>query len=174
MLLRNTWNLSNVQNVKRAMSLNILGVCIEECGMQVDAYLHELPDPVDEFFSWCKYFIVLQVQGVVQDRNGKTVATLFGRWDESMHYVGGDCLGKGKDALSEAHVLWRRSKPPKFPTRYNLTRFAITLNELTPGLKVLCYTWRHFLFCYFAFPSCHFISGALWKRDPHWEQLLLV
>uniref|UniRef100_A0A7C8YYP2 PH domain-containing protein n=1 Tax=Opuntia streptacantha TaxID=393608 RepID=A0A7C8YYP2_OPUST len=76
-----------------------------------------------------------QVQGVVQDRNGKTVATLFGRWDESMHYVVGDCLGKGKDALSEAHVLWRRSKPPKFPTRYNLTRFAITLNELTPGLK---------------------------------------
>ncbi|KAJ8445131.1 hypothetical protein Cgig2_029503 [Carnegiea gigantea] len=76
-----------------------------------------------------------QVQGVVQDRNGKTVAMLFGRWDESMHYVLGDCLGKGKDALSEAHLLWRRSKPPKFPTRYNLTRFAITLNELSPELK---------------------------------------
>ncbi|GAB4844862.1 Oxysterol-binding protein- protein 1C [Ancistrocladus abbreviatus] len=78
-----------------------------------------------------------QVQGIVQDRNGKTVATLFGKWDESMHYVSGDHLGKGKgnDSASEAHLLWRCSKPPKYPTRYNLTRFAITLNELTPGLK---------------------------------------
>ncbi|TKV91811.2 hypothetical protein SEVIR_9G122600v4 [Setaria viridis] len=79
-----------------------------------------------------------QVQGVVQDRSGRTVATLFGKWDESMHYVMGDCFGKGKgsEQFSEAHLLWKRSKPPKFPTRYNLTRFAITLNELTPGLKV--------------------------------------
>ncbi|KAM6543749.1 hypothetical protein CsatB_008196 [Cannabis sativa] len=78
-----------------------------------------------------------QVQGVVQDKNGKTVATLFGKWDESMHYVIGDCSGKGKgfESLSEAHLLWKRSKLPKYPTRYNLTRFAITLNELTPGLK---------------------------------------
>ncbi|XP_019707422.1 oxysterol-binding protein-related protein 1C isoform X6 [Elaeis guineensis] len=78
-----------------------------------------------------------QVHGIVQDRNGKTVATLFGKWDESMHFVHGDCLGKGKgsEPLSEAHILWNRSKPPKNPTRYNLTRFAITLNELTPGLK---------------------------------------
>ena len=79
------------------------------------------------------------MQGIVQDRNGKTVATLFGKWDESMRYVIGDCLGKGKgsDTMSEARLLWRRSKPPKFSTRYNLTRFAITLNELIPGLKVI-------------------------------------
>ncbi|KAK1313754.1 Oxysterol-binding protein-related protein 1C [Acorus calamus] len=78
-----------------------------------------------------------QVQGIVQDRNGKTVATLFGKWDESIHYVNGDFLGKGKgsDHFSEAPLLWKRSKPSRFPTRYNLTRFAITLNELTPGLK---------------------------------------
>ncbi|OMO98274.1 Oxysterol-binding protein [Corchorus capsularis] len=78
-----------------------------------------------------------QVHGIVQDRNGKTVATLFGKWDESMYYVNGDCSakGKGQDSLSEHHLLWKRSKPPKYPTRYNLTRFAITLNELTPGLK---------------------------------------
>lgn len=78
-----------------------------------------------------------QVQGVVQDKNGKTVATLFGKWDESMHYVDGDFSGKGKglESLLEAHLLWKRSKPPKIPTRYNLTRFAMTLNELTPGLK---------------------------------------
>ncbi|KAJ4700610.1 Oxysterol-binding protein [Melia azedarach] len=78
-----------------------------------------------------------QVQGIVQDKNGKTVATLIGKWDESMHYVNGDCSGKGKglESLSESHLLWQRSKPPKYPTRYNFTRFAITLNELTPGLK---------------------------------------
>ncbi|KAK7351141.1 hypothetical protein VNO77_10368 [Canavalia gladiata] len=78
-----------------------------------------------------------QVHGIVQDRNGKTVSTLFGKWDESMHFVNGDYTGKGKghESLSEAHLLWKRSKPPKFPTRYNFTRFAITLNELTPGLK---------------------------------------
>ncbi|KAM5564141.1 oxysterol-binding protein-related protein 1C [Rosa sericea] len=77
-----------------------------------------------------------QVQGIVQDKHGKTVATLFGKWDESMHYVNGDCSGKGKfESLSDAHLLWKRSKPPKFPTRYNLTRFAITMNELMPGLK---------------------------------------
>ncbi|KAI3777316.1 hypothetical protein L1987_47116 [Smallanthus sonchifolius] len=77
-----------------------------------------------------------QVQGVVQDRSGKTAATLIGKWDESMHFVNGDCSGKGKgDPFSDAQLLWRRSKPPKVPTRYNLTRFAITLNELIPGLK---------------------------------------
>ncbi|XP_012078163.1 oxysterol-binding protein-related protein 1C isoform X2 [Jatropha curcas] len=78
-----------------------------------------------------------QVQGIVQDRSGKRVASLFGKWDESMHYVNGDCptKGKGYESLKDAHLLWKRSKPPQFPTRYNLTRFAITLNELTPGLK---------------------------------------
>ncbi|KAE8794685.1 Oxysterol-binding protein-related protein 7 [Hordeum vulgare] len=79
-----------------------------------------------------------RVQGVIQDRNGRTVATLFGKWDESMHYVMGDCFGKGKGSENflEAHLLWKSSKPPKFPTRYNFTSFAITLNELTPRLKV--------------------------------------
>jgi len=87
----------------------------------------------------------MQVQGVVQDRSGKTAATLIGKWDESMHYMSGDSSGKGKgEPYSEAQLLWRRSKPPKVPTRYNLTRFAITLNELTPGLKVIICFW--FLF----------------------------
>ncbi|KAF7127383.1 hypothetical protein RHSIM_Rhsim11G0065900 [Rhododendron simsii] len=77
-----------------------------------------------------------QVQGIVQDKNGKTVATLFGKWDESLYYMNGESSGKGKGTeVSEAHLLWKRSKPPKFPTRYNLTRFAITLNELTSQLK---------------------------------------
>ncbi|PSS36076.1 Oxysterol-binding protein-related protein like [Actinidia chinensis var. chinensis] len=77
-----------------------------------------------------------QVQGIVQDKNGKTVATLIGKWDESLHYFDGDCSGKGKGSdLSEVSLLWKRSKPSRYPTRYNLTRFAITLNELAPGLK---------------------------------------
>ncbi|CAI0588026.1 unnamed protein product [Linum tenue] len=78
-----------------------------------------------------------QIQGVVVDRSGKTVATLFGKWDESMHYVLGSGKGKGFESLEEAHTLWRRNSPPTIPTRYNLTRFAITLNELIPGLKVI-------------------------------------
>ncbi|XP_052201872.1 oxysterol-binding protein-related protein 1C-like isoform X2 [Diospyros lotus] len=77
-----------------------------------------------------------QVQGMVQDRNGKIVATLFGKWDERVHFMNGDCSGKGKGPeLAESRLLWSRSKPPTYPTKYNLTRFAITLNELTPGLK---------------------------------------
>jgi len=66
-----------------------------------------------------------------------------------MYYVNGDYGGKGKgyESLSEAHILWKRSKPPKFPTRYNLTRFAITLNELTPGLKVCTFNWS-FILCF--------------------------
>ncbi|KAL6512070.1 Oxysterol-binding protein-related protein 1C [Orobanche gracilis] len=78
-----------------------------------------------------------QVHGIVQDGSGKTVATLFGKWDESMHCVNGDVSSKGKghQSMSEARLLWKRSKPPMFPTRYNLTRFAITMNEFIPGLK---------------------------------------
>lgn len=83
--------------------------------------------------------LTLQVQGTVQDKNGKTVATMFGKWDESMHYVLGDCSkGKGRSSY-EQHLLWKRNKPPKFATRYNLTSFAMTLNELTPGLKVMLF-----------------------------------
>ncbi|KAL1190645.1 Oxysterol-binding protein-related protein 1A [Cardamine amara subsp. amara] len=70
-----------------------------------------------------------QVQGIVEDKNGKTVAKLFGKWDESMHYV----INQGK--VDESHLLWKRNKSPENPTKYNLTRFGITMNELTPGLK---------------------------------------
>ncbi|KZV33047.1 oxysterol-binding protein-related protein 1C-like [Dorcoceras hygrometricum] len=78
-----------------------------------------------------------QVNGIVQDKSGKTAATLFGKWDESMYYVYGDrsSRGRGLESMSEAHLLWKRSKPSQFPTRYNLTRFAITMNEIMPGMK---------------------------------------
>ncbi|CAN1854945.1 Oxysterol-binding protein-related protein 1A, partial [Linum perenne] len=75
-----------------------------------------------------------QVQGIVEEKSsGKTVATLLGKWDDSMHYI---IKSGGHTKLAEPQLLWKRSKPSKFPTRYNLTRFAITLNELTPGLEV--------------------------------------
>ncbi|KAK7252672.1 hypothetical protein RIF29_36786 [Crotalaria pallida] len=77
-----------------------------------------------------------QVHGFVEDVTGKKVATLFGKWDDSMYYVNGDVNVKPKDfTSSNASLLWKRTMPPTNLTRYNLTSFAITLNELTPGLK---------------------------------------
>lgn len=52
-----------------------------------------------------------------------------------MYFVNGEGTGNAKDR-SESSLLWQRNKPPANLTRYNLTSFAITLNELTPGLKV--------------------------------------
>ncbi|KAK1436288.1 hypothetical protein QVD17_02067 [Tagetes erecta] len=75
-----------------------------------------------------------QVHGFVEDKNGKKHATLFGKWDDSMYYINGEGTSKAKDMVDE-NLLWRRTMPPVNLTRYNLTSFAITLNELTPGLK---------------------------------------
>ncbi|KAL0395309.1 UNVERIFIED_CONTAM: Oxysterol-binding protein-related protein 2A [Sesamum latifolium] len=75
-----------------------------------------------------------QVHGFVEDAAGNKVAQLFGKWDDSMYFINEDGTGNGK-GKSEASLLWKRNKPSPNPTRYNLTSFAITLNELTPGLK---------------------------------------
>ncbi|VFR00992.1 unnamed protein product [Cuscuta campestris] len=77
-----------------------------------------------------------QVHGVVEN-NGKPAATLFGKWDQSIHYCQKDCSVKEKRSvpMSDSHLLWKRNKPPKCKSKYNFTHFAITLNELTPGLK---------------------------------------
>lgn len=87
---------------------------------------------------------ITQVQGFVHDKSGQKLASLLGKWDESMHYVLGDLAikPKGYDPMTDAVLLWERNKPSKFSTRYNLTSFAITLNELTPGLQV-----RYFYLC---------------------------
>ncbi|KAL9406273.1 hypothetical protein Peur_003245 [Populus x canadensis] len=79
-----------------------------------------------------------QVQGFVEDVSGNKVASLFGKWDDSMHYTTGDGTGKSKDRItsSNATLLWKSNKPPPNLTRYNLSSFAITLNELTPGLQI--------------------------------------
>ncbi|PSS26917.1 Oxysterol-binding protein-related protein like [Actinidia chinensis var. chinensis] len=77
-----------------------------------------------------------QVHGFVQDnRTGENVAMLVGKWDEAMYYVLGDptTKPKGYDPMTEAVLLWEREKSIA-KTRYNLTPFAISLNELTPGL----------------------------------------
>lgn len=52
-----------------------------------------------------------------------------------MYYTNGEGTSKTKD-MAEENLLWKRTLPPVNLTRYNLTSFAITLNELTPGLKV--------------------------------------
>ncbi|KAL5206555.1 hypothetical protein ABZP36_034764 [Zizania latifolia] len=78
-----------------------------------------------------------QVHGFVQDnRTGQKVAMLIGKWDEAMYYVLGDpsAKPKGYDPMSEAVLLWERDKSPN-QTRYNLSPFAISLNELTPHLS---------------------------------------
>ncbi|CAL9183199.1 unnamed protein product [Musa hybrid cultivar] len=77
-----------------------------------------------------------QVHGFVQDnRTGNKVAMLMGKWDEAIYYVLGDpsTKPKGYDPMSEAVLLWERDKSVT-QTRYNLTPFAISLNELTPSL----------------------------------------
>ncbi|XP_074309972.1 oxysterol-binding protein-related protein 1D isoform X2 [Silene latifolia] len=78
-----------------------------------------------------------QVHGFVEDnRTGEKVAMLIGKWDEAMYYVLGDptTKPKGYDPMTEAVLLWERDKSAT-KTRYNLTPFAISLNELTPGLN---------------------------------------
>lgn len=79
-----------------------------------------------------------QVQGFVEDAMGNKVATLLGKWDDSMYYIPGNSAGKTKgfSPLSDAFLLWKRSKPPANVTRYNLSSFAITMNELTSGLQL--------------------------------------
>ncbi|KAJ6824771.1 oxysterol-binding protein-related protein 1D [Iris pallida] len=78
-----------------------------------------------------------QVHGFVQDnKTGKKVAMVMGKWDEAMYYVLGDpsTKPKGYDPMSDAILLWERDKGVS-QTRYNLSPFAITLNELTPSLS---------------------------------------
>ncbi|KAL6905310.1 hypothetical protein ACP4OV_002911 [Aristida adscensionis] len=80
-----------------------------------------------------------QVQGVVKDADGTKVANMMGKWDESMYCIISDDAFKansyGSHQSAGATLLWHKNEPPANPTRYNLSSFAITLNELTPGLK---------------------------------------
>ena len=55
-----------------------------------------------------------------------------------MYYVEGESgvNPKCNTPSSDESMLWKSKKPPPNHTRYNLTSFAITLNELTLELKV--------------------------------------
>ncbi|XP_072958634.1 oxysterol-binding protein-related protein 2A-like [Typha angustifolia] len=78
-----------------------------------------------------------QVQGFVEDIAGTKVATLIGKWDDNMCCTIIDDVSKsnGSNITHNSTLLWKRSKPPTNPTRYNLSSFAITLNELTSELQ---------------------------------------
>ncbi|KAI4372455.1 hypothetical protein MLD38_010682 [Melastoma candidum] len=79
-----------------------------------------------------------EVHGSVEDVNGRKVAIVFGKWDEAMYYVCGErgpIKIKGNKVPSDATLLWKSNETPPNLTRYNLSSFAITLNELTPGLQ---------------------------------------
>ncbi|KAJ8767679.1 hypothetical protein K2173_018237 [Erythroxylum novogranatense] len=78
-----------------------------------------------------------QVNGFVEDVSGNKVASLFGKWNESVYFTYGDGIAKPKNNISSSNpnFLWRSSKAHPNLTRYNLTAFAISLNELTPGLQ---------------------------------------
>ncbi|GJN12418.1 hypothetical protein PR202_ga30693 [Eleusine coracana subsp. coracana] len=76
------------------------------------------------------------VQGFVEDNVGNKASFLIGKWDESMYYSNLDTFRvKSANQLQGASLLWEKNKPAPDPTRYNLSSFAITLNELTPGLQ---------------------------------------
>ena len=68
-----------------------------------------------------------QVEGVIE-KDGRKLDSprLEGHWDKLVAATWAD---------SRREILWQKSKPPEDPTRYNLTRFAIQLNELTPNLE---------------------------------------
>ncbi|KAK4256849.1 hypothetical protein QN277_006518 [Acacia crassicarpa] len=77
-----------------------------------------------------------QVQGVVEDKNGKAMATMYGKWDESLHCIINDNSKSEKSSgSSKSCLLWKRNEPSHHTTRHNLTEFAITLNEIIPELK---------------------------------------
>eukprot|EP00850_Spirogloea_muscicola_P023415 SM000354S13410 [mRNA] locus=s354:37052:41462:- [translate_table: standard] len=80
-----------------------------------------------------------QVQGHVVNARGENVAAILGKWDHSVYYVMGDLGKKAKatdvENMEDAVLVWQRSPPSKHPLRYGLTSFAITLNEILPGLR---------------------------------------
>ncbi|KAF9270440.1 hypothetical protein L218DRAFT_993055 [Marasmius fiardii PR-910] len=66
------------------------------------------------------------VSGTVQDRSGKTISKLEGKWDEHFSHE-----------VDSSHlvVLWRATPWPKnTQDYYGFTGFSMTLNEITPDI----------------------------------------
>lgn len=87
----------------------------------------------------------------------------------------GDELLKSKSSFltENSTLLWARNKPPPDPTRYNLTSFAIMLNEITSDLKVdmacelLTFTFSDLLVSSFTFVlNCEYWSSIKGKLPP--------
>ncbi|MQM16662.1 hypothetical protein Taro_049622 [Colocasia esculenta] len=78
-----------------------------------------------------------QVQGFVEDAMGTKHATVVGKWDDSMYYIEGEATSKmqGCKPTGNSSLIWRKNKLSLDLTRYNLSSFAITLNELTSELQ---------------------------------------
>jgi Oxysterol-binding protein len=78
----------------------------------------------------------LQVQGYVEDVTGNRVASLRGEWNNTLYYEILKPMNSEKVRGKGESLLWKKNEPPADPTRYNLSSFAIALNELTPELQV--------------------------------------
>lgn len=91
------------------------------------------------------------MQGIVLDKAQNKAATLVGKWDDSMYYTLDENLPKitGSHPVNDPFLLWKRNDPPANPTRYKLSSFAITLNELTSDLQVQI-TWITSYLFYFS------------------------
>lgn len=68
-----------------------------------------------------------QIEGIIENNGIKmNYPQLAGHWDKQVAVVWNE---------DEQEILWQKSPPPRDPTRYNLTSFAIELNELTPNIS---------------------------------------
>jgi hypothetical protein len=79
-------------------------------------------------FVKATYFVNTRhvVQGTICNENGSALQNIFGHWNESLF------LGNPPSAK----CIWRMGTMPEdHPKYYGFTRFAIELNEITPGLR---------------------------------------
>uniref|UniRef100_A0A667X6G8 Oxysterol-binding protein n=1 Tax=Myripristis murdjan TaxID=586833 RepID=A0A667X6G8_9TELE len=76
--------------------------------------------------SWSS--TVNEIEGVVTDRDGKVIHSIFGKWHEGVYQ--GD--------PPSATCIWRANPMPVEQEQYyGFTQFAVELNELDPSLKTL-------------------------------------
>ncbi|KAK9809121.1 hypothetical protein WJX72_009685 [[Myrmecia] bisecta] len=68
-----------------------------------------------------------QVRGYLDINNERLPKPeIYGKWDEALYADMPD---------GSQQLLWKINPPPEEPTRYNLTSWAIELNEVTPSLR---------------------------------------
>lgn len=88
-----------------------------------------------------------EIDGKVVDGQGKHLWNIVGHWNNSLMatYAGEEPLRaasptseKDSDSINDtikALVLWKCSPRPEHPRAFNLTEFAVTLNDLPESLK---------------------------------------